>query len=329
MRILVIGGGYIGQEHLTQYRKMPDVEIAGLVDSKLEVSEVAKRYHTEFFHSVEYLNEDDFDVVDIDVPTIYHKDYSFWAASLGKDIICEKPLARGVKDAVSIIEESRKHHVRLFVGQVLRYYPEYIKAKKLVDSGYIGTPCTASTWRGGTFPRGEKDWYRDRNKSGGTVFDLVIHDFDFLTWTLGPVDEVFCRRSDQNNESAEYSVTILKFKSGAIADAHGFWSHGNFRTKFEISGTEGLLMNDSTKNPLLYSTSSYNLQESTSEDQLPDFFLKYDPMYAELRDFVDSIERKKESSVTEMDALQAVKIASAAEISAKTGNPVRVEEVLE
>ena len=161
------------------------------------------------------------------------------------------------------------------------------------------------------------------------MFDLVIHDFDFLTWTLGPVDEVFCRRSDQNNESAEYSVTILKFKSGAIADAHGFWSHGNFRTKFEISGTEGLLMNDSTKNPLLYSTSSYNLQESTSEDQLPDFFLKYDPMYAELRDFVDSIERKKESSVTEMDALQAVKIASAAEISAKTGNPVRVEEVLE
>lgn len=329
MRILVIGGGFIGQEHLNQYMKMPDVEITGLVDSKPEASEVAKRYHTNFFSSVEDLSEDDFDVVDIDVPTIYHKDYAFWAARLGKDIICEKPLARGVKDAISIIEETKRNHVGLFVGQVLRYYPEYIKAKKLVDSGYIGTPCTATTWRGGKFPRGEKDWYRDRDKSGGTVFDLVIHDFDFLKWTMGDIDEVFCRRSDRNIESVEYSETIIKFKSGAIADAHGFWSHGNFRTKFEISGTEGLLINDSTKSPLFYSTSPFNLQEITSGDHLPDFFQKYDPMYAELRDFLNSIKRKKEASVTEMDALEAVKIASAAEMSAKTGKPVRLEEVFE
>lgn len=329
MKILVIGGGGMGQVHLRQYEKMPDVEIAGIVDLRTDAPEVAKKFHTNSYRSIKDVNADDFDVVDIDVPTVFHKEYAFWAAELGKDIICEKPLARSVKDARSIIEKTKENHVRLFVGQVLRYYPEYIKAKELIDSGYIGTPCTASTWRGGVYPTGEQNWYQNRTNSGGTVFDMVIHDFDFLRWTLGPIDEVFCRQSNQDVGRIDYSVTTLKFKSGAIADSHGFWSHGNFRTKLEISGTEGLIVNDSTKNQLLYSTSSFNLKEKTDEEDYPDFVLKYDPVYAELRDFVDSINEKRESKVTYLDALEAVKIASAAERSANTGFPVKLEEVSE
>lgn len=329
MRVLVIGGGGIGQVHLTQYAKMSDVEIVGLVDIRPDAHEIAKKYHTTSFRSINDVNIDDFDTVDIDVPTVFHKEYAFWASNIGKDIICEKPLARDVKDASSIIEKCKENHVRLFVGQVLRYYPEYIKVKQLIDSGNIGKPCNATTWRGGVSPTGEQNWYRNRNASGGTVFDMVIHDFDFLRWTLGPIDEVFCRQSKQNDGNVDYSVTNLKFKSGAIADAHGFWGHGQFRTKLEIAGTEGILVNDSTKNQLLYSTSPYNIPENPDGDQYPDFFLEYDPMYAELRNFVDSIKEKKKSNVTEMDALEAVKIASAAEKSAKTGTSVSLEEVLE
>lgn len=329
MKVLVIGGGYIGQVHLDQYKRMPGIEIAGLVDSRPEASQVARKYNINFYHSVEEVKAGDFDVVDIDVPTVFHKEYAFWACNLGKHIICEKPLARDVKDAASIVDKCKENNVRLFVGLVLRYYPEYIKAKKIVESGAIGTPCTASTWRGGSYPNGQQDWYADRGKSGGTVFDLAIHDFDFLRWTLGPVEQVFCRQTSQKIGRIDYSVTVLKFKSGAISDTHGFWSHGNFRTKFEIAGTEGLIVNDSTKNQTLYATSAYTLTEDENDNSYPDFIWKYDPMYKELEDFIESIEKKKQASVTELDALEAVKISSAAEQSAKTGNPVFLEEVLE
>ena len=80
-------------------------------------------------------------------------------------------------------------------GHVLRYFPEYAAAKRLVDAGGVGTPAAIRTARMAGLPDlgGRPNWYADPAQSGGVVLDMILHDFDWLRWTFGPVSRVFAK----------------------------------------------------------------------------------------------------------------------------------------
>ena len=250
LSVLVIGAGMMGQTHIKAYQEMNHVKLVGIVDKNINKANQVAQGDTKTFASFDEATAqlDKVDVIDICLPTYLHKEYVEQAATLGKDIICEKPLGHNLKEAVYMKEFCENRNVRLFVGHVVRFIPEYSQAKQLVESGTIGNAGVVRTSRNSGFPDRDDDWFADFNKSGGVVLDLIIHDFDFLRWCFGEVERVFAKGLyGRGFLKKDYALVTLKFENGVIAHVEGSWSHDVFQKRFEFAGDNGAFEYDSLK----------------------------------------------------------------------------------
>nr|MBA3637269.1 Gfo/Idh/MocA family oxidoreductase [Rubrobacteraceae bacterium] len=195
MRVGLVGAGFMGGVHLNAYAGIPEVEVVGVADARIESAVAgAKLVGARPYASYEELvAAEDVEVVDVCLPTAFHRDLAVRAAGEGKHVILEKPIARTIEDAQEILEAFSGYGPRLFVGHVVRFFPEYVGIKEKIDAGNLGTVGVVRTSRRSPFLLGWNDWYADWRVSGGVLLDLVIHDFDFLRWALGEVERVYAR----------------------------------------------------------------------------------------------------------------------------------------
>ena len=134
----------------------------------------------------------------------------------------EKPIARTIEDAREILDAFSGEGPRLFVGHVVRFFPEYVRIKNKIDAGELGTIGVVRTSRRSPFLTGWNDWYADWRVSGGVLVDLLIHDFDFLRWALGNVERVYaCSVLGGEYNRRDYALVTLRFESSAIAHVEG------------------------------------------------------------------------------------------------------------
>lgn len=326
--VLLIGAGTMALEHVKAYMQMNDVTIVGVVAQGAEqVSKLSGSLPLTYFPSYEaaVTTLDHIDVVDICLPTHLHRQYVELAANDGFHVICEKPLARTVGEARNMIDFCKERGVRLFVGHVVRFFPEYVMAKHLVEQGRIGEIAVARASRGGPFPTGRDDWYADYSKSGGVVLDLMIHDFDFLRWCFGEVERVYGKGMlEQKMSRRDYALVTLRFKSGVIAHVEGTWAHNTFSMGYELAGQTGVIEYDSSKEqPVILSQQSDPL--SGTGVAVPTSPLQENPYERELRHFLHCLDTNTEPFVTTEDALQAIRIAMAALKSMETGDVVQMK----
>jgi predicted dehydrogenase len=324
-KILLIGAGTMGMEHATSYYSMDTVHLIGIVEVRKEQAEkIIGQHDTKIFQTLEEAvkNLEHIDVIDICVPTFLHKEYVMKAADYGIDVICEKPLAYTLQDARYMIDYCEEKNVKLFIGHVVRFFPQYSKVRELVSSGTIGDIGVVRTRRGGSFPAGWSDWYADHSKSGGVILDLIIHDFDFLRWNFGEVERVFAKGiAERKLENLDYALVTLVFKSGVIAHVEGTWAHQTFSSQFEFAGKNGIIEYDSLKEePVLLSIKQLN--DGKSGVAVPQSPLKKSPYYIELEHFLTCLKSNEPPIVTAEDAYKAMEISVAALQSLKTGLPV-------
>ncbi len=327
VKVGIIGAGTMGSFHAGSLANIPEVELAAVADSSLpRAQDLAGRYGAVGYDDPEKLIKDkSIDVIDICLPTLFHKKYTLAAARNGKHVFCEKPIARYLKDGQEMINTCRKNKVKFMVGHVLRYFPEFVTIKNLIDSGEVGRPAVVRATRGGAYPRAWNDWYAKPQMSGGLVLDMIIHDFDFLCWCFGKVKRVFAKGLLYKGlDHLDYALVTLRFANGVIAHVEGSWAHpGGFRVKMEVAGDEGLIGFDSDRDLPL----RVELAESGSSSAgivMPESPLKKSPYEKELAHFIDCVINDKEPEITGGDALYALKISLAALDSIKTGKPVKL-----
>ena len=266
------------------------------------------------------MDEADVDALDVCSPTPTHRPVVTAAAERGIDAFCEKPIAGNLEDAQVIADVAENAGITLMVGHVLRFFPQYERARDVVEDGGIGDPGVARARRLSPFPSwGHDDWYADRGSSGGVLVDLAIHDLDYVRWVFGEVDRVFARRSVW--EEGEHGHVTLRFENGAAAYVDASWGlpPGQELTQsFELAGSDGLVEFDGDDAALTFRTA-----EGT---QVTNPVAK-DGYRRQLEAFVESVETRSEPSVTAEDAIAALRLSLAANRSAETGRPVAPEEV--
>ena len=321
MRVGVIGAGFIGAVHLGAYANMPDVEVVGVADARPEIAAagaagVGARPYASY---EELVSAEKVDLVDVCLPTAYHKELALKAARDGKHLILEKPLARDLEDAEAIIEAFDGNAGRLFVGHVVRFFPEYVRIKEMIDAGELGTVGVARTSRRSPFLTGWNDWYADWRMSGGVLLDLVIHDFDFLRWALGEVERVYARGVlGREYNRLDYALVTLRFEGGAIAHVEGQWGYpAPFNYSVEVAGSRAMVVADSTEPAPLQLFGA-----DLSSGESPDVIVGKSPFQAELEHFVRCAATGEESIVEGRDAYEALRIGHAAIESVKIGRPV-------
>lgn len=203
--IALIGYGGIGRIHAMAYRNIPfhyglpseNIQILGVATRSRETgmkasSEMGYAVWTTDYR--DFLRRDDIDIIDCCAPNHMHEEILIAAAQAGKHIYCEKPLAMGVEDSLRIVEAVEKAKVKTQVTFNYRFFPAMMRAKQLVESGFLGR---VFSFRG----RYYRSSYIDPNKpmswrlnkavaGGGALFDLGSHVLDLLYSLLGKFSSV-------------------------------------------------------------------------------------------------------------------------------------------
>ncbi len=325
MRVGIAGTGFMGVTHAAGWADT-EATIAGFVSkSATGAQSLAGQYNATVYPNYKTMLAD-VDVVDICTPTHLHYQQVLQAAAAGKDIVCEKPLARTVPQAQEMIAACRAAGVKLLVAHVVRFFPEYTQAKATVAGGDIGQPAVLRLTRGTFRPKKPVDnWFTDVEKSGGMMFDLMIHDFDYARWVAGDVETVFAKNitSTQPDAPVDYGLVILKHQNGALSHVEGSWAYPPplFRTSLEIAGSDGWLEFNSDKGAAI-GLYLHQQAEDAPDVPLPGSPLSESPYTTQIKSFYSALAHNTEPPVTAADGLAAVQIALAAIESAQTGKAV-------
>jgi len=251
IKIGIIGGGFMGKMHANCYRSLQNVRVVGVCDVQQDrAMEIANLTGARIFTNVdELINNKEIDAISIFLPTHLHKELVIKTAQAKKHMFCEKPLALTVQDAEEMIKETRKEKVKLMIGMVLRFWPEYIEFKRIVDSKIYGKLTTLTCTRLSSRPVfGWDKWYFDPKQSGGAALDLHIHDTDYIYYLLGKPKSVYSLRK-RTNKNLEYIYTNYKYKD-TVVNAEGGWVERSFGFVQAIRGVfeDGTVLEYNSKN---------------------------------------------------------------------------------
>lgn len=327
MKIGLIGIGSMGHAHASAWQALGADVVGVTALDPAATEEFAHRFGLQPYASYEELL-DAVDIVDLCVPTDLHRAFTEQAAAAGRHVICEKPIALSSADGEAMITACRQAGVRLFIAQVVRFFPQYRAARDLLVSGQLGDLGTLTLRRVSSAPMGGRAWFSDESRSGGMLFDLMIHDLDYAHWLGGPVERVYARSLTGQNPGAhsDYAQVTLRFTSGALALIEGGWvlPPGEFRTAIDLAGSAGLIEWSSDSGGTVREFIRRDDAPGTPGVALPSLAVGRDPFEAELEHVLTAIRDDQPFIVSAEDALVAVKLAEAARASLRSGAPVNM-----
>ena len=247
----VIGCGRMGKRRIKSIQEHPHARLIGVTDSMPEYAEaVAREYGVVNVTSYELLLEDpSIDVIFVCVPNKFHAELVKAAFVRGKHVFCEKPLARTVAEAEEMVRAAVQAQKTFKTGSNLRYFPNVVRAKALLDEGAIGTPLFMRGWIGHDGWNLSENWFSQVEVSGGGTFlDNGAHIFDLARWFMGEfvectgMTDLALWKLDSLEDNA---VGIFKTTEGRLATVHASWTDWSGYTYMEVYGADGFVRIDS------------------------------------------------------------------------------------
>jgi predicted dehydrogenase len=335
VKVGIIGIGFIGAVHAEAYKRIKDAELVAVVDKEeVKGKEFAKKFGVRSYMDVgDLLKAEDVDAIDICTPTYSHLDIVKKAANAGKNIFCEKPIALLLEDADEMINVTKKNNVKAMVGHVLRFWPEYVKVKEMIDNKELGTPWYAFCERLAVSPdwRNYDEWGFKEELSGGVSMDLQIHDLDYLIWLFGMPKSVKSQGFYEKKLGGLAHVgTGLEFENNVSGLSEAGWA---FKGAFPFTMVLRIVCEDGTIDWVF--RAGKNIEERGKEFSLtvykPDGTVyvpeveKEDPYFLELKYFIDCLEEDREiKNATLEDGRDALLVTLAAIKSAKEGKVIKL-----
>ncbi|GGS65919.1 dehydrogenase [Planobispora rosea] len=326
MRVGLVGLGRIGTFHAATLAAHPRVDEVVVADADgARAGEVAAGLGARARIGDAFRT----DAVVIATPTATHAELLLRACAAGIPAFCEKPAASGVDDTVRVLEAAKQSGTVVHIGFQRRFDAGYAAARAALRGGGLGVlhrvhMITAD-------PRPPAAGYIAT--SGGIYRDCHIHDFDILRWVTGREVETVHATGANRGEAffaaagdVDTSAAILTMDDGTLVTLQGSRYNGaGYDVRMELAGTlRTQVVGLDQRSPL---TSTEGLQPGA--EPWPDFATRFAPAYAaELGAFLAAARGETDSPCTVQDALAALYVAEAADLSLREGRTVRVAEVV-
>lgn len=249
LKVGIVGcGGIANAKHLPAMKKNGNFEIVAFCDLIEEKAQKAKeQYGTE-----DALVCTDYrEVLKLDVEAVYvltpnnaHAPISIAALEAGKNVMCEKPMAKTYAEAKAMVEAAEKSGKILTIGYQSRYRADSVYLKRACENGELGEIYYAKahalrrravpTW--GVFLDAEK-------QGGGPLIDIGTHALDLTLWMMDNyepemvVGSVYRKLADQKetgNAWGDWDPNIftvedsafgfIKMKNGATINLESSWA---------------------------------------------------------------------------------------------------------
>lgn len=246
LKVGLIGCGMMGIMHSNCYKNLKDVELAAVADVCIDKAEnIAKGTNaTVYADGRDLIANADVDVIDICLPTFLHAEFTLLAMDKVKYVCVEKPVTLTVEESEALIKKQKETGCQVQVGQVIRFWDEYVELRKIIKSGEYGKVVNANFRRISPSPNWAwKNWLHDTALSGGAAQDLHIHDIDYVLSVFGEPEEM-SSVSNIIEEENSYINTLMKYKEHVVT-VEGTWGlptsypfSATFRVVFEKAVVE-------------------------------------------------------------------------------------------
>lgn len=332
MEVAIIGCGRQGDRRAAALKEAGDkLSLAVDIVPQLAKNLAGKygcRYSTEWKAAVQ---DNGIDAVLICTSNDSHAEISIAALKAGKNVLCEKPLARNPKEASEILSALKSSKAKLKCGFNHRYHPAIAMAKSHVESGAIGRIMFMRCRYGITGREGyEKDWRANAAISGGgQLMDQGQHAIDLFRWFGGEISEVTGHVDTmfwKIKPVEDNAFAILHGKAGHTCMMHVSWTEWKNLFSFEVFGDKGYVkvegLGGSYGKERLF-TGKRDLSGPFNE-KATEFSGSDISWEEEWKDFSNSIKRNKKPLGSADDGAAAVKIAYSIYKSSATGKSVKL-----
>lgn len=321
LRIGFVGTGGIARDHLTHLSRIGGADVTAFVSGSFQSAEKAASQwpNAHAYRSVsDMLDAGPLDAVYICVPPDTHEGVEEALVERGIPFLVEKPLAQSWELPAKIAAQVEASGLLTSVGYHWRYHESVDAARRELEGAAIG--LVHGYWMG-SMPRAA--WWIDYARSGGQFVEQTTHIVDLLRHLCGEANEVYAAYSqrvmhEQVEGTTVYDVGSVTFKleSGAVAT---------------ISNTCLLPLEHKAGLDLYTDQGVIELRGDrltrAERDKRTELRFQDQPLRRESEAFLHALRTGDRSLIRSdyVDSLQTFKLTLAANESARTGKPVRVE----
>ena len=293
----VIGVGHLGNYHLQKYQKLPNSNIAGVVD----IAEERARKAAETYGCKIFPDHRDLigavDAVSIAVPTGSHHRIAKDFLEAGVDVLLEKPIATTLKEADDLVGIAESKGLILQIGFVERFNPAVVALETVMEK-----PLFIEAHRLHPF--------FERGTDVDVILDLMIHDLDLiLHFVKSAVKSVEAVGVSVLSDKADIANARLTFQSGCVANVTASRITGKTMQKIRFFGTEGYHAVDYAKRELLSlskrSGAGGQIEIVKNTVEVGD----HDPLEEEIRSFLESVTKRTPPAVSGRDGRDVLELA--------------------
>jgi len=332
VNIAVAGLGFMGVTHLRAYQRLRNARIVAVCDSSRapvngviggvggnlgDSSALTLGAGVRFYRRFdELLADGEVDVVDICTPTALHPAQVLAAMRAKKHVLCEKPLGKDAGEVRRMLRAINGTQRFLMPAMCMRFWPGWAEMKQIVAEKTHGAVLAANFRRVSAKP----SWSKAGVHAGGALYDLHIHDTDFVHYLFGRPQKVFSTGITDASGNIDHVVTQYIFDDGPVVHAEGSWLlTDGFNMAFTLHCESATIDFDLARGAGALQIARRGRTQRMLKPTGTDGYS------AEIRYFVNCVARgEKPSVVTAHDCVTTLEILRAEEKSVRSGRPVAV-----
>jgi len=265
----IIGTGFARNVQIPAFSTCTNARIVSIASGRIEnARSTADKFGVEHYTSDwrDTVRHDDVDLVCVTTPPVLHREMALFALQHEKHVLCEKPMAMDINEAVEMAKAANLSGVLALIDHELRFQDGRQTAYAILRLGEIGKVHHAK-YHFQAPHRGDQNlpwnWWSDREQGGGALGAINSHIIDSFNWFLGTeISSVFCQlqtvvkeRRDANGSikpvtSDDQANMLLRFADGELTEnATGLVSVSMtegpmYRNRLEFFGDEGSMRID-------------------------------------------------------------------------------------
>lgn len=239
VRVGIIGYGFMGRTHARAYQRARrdgyPCRLAAIADASLRSLDDADQSSGNletggtpvdlqsvhlYADSDELLGDDSIGLVSVCTHTDTHVPLAIRALEAGKHVLVEKPIAIDPAQVQRLADAARGSDRICMPAMCMRYWPAWVKIHAMIVDQTYGKVRSAEFHRLGTRPGWAEAFYADEARSGGALYDLHIHDTDFIVHCFGLPGAV------TTDGDGMHLSSIYHYQGGPVhVLAQGAWDH--------------------------------------------------------------------------------------------------------
>ncbi|MCW9095142.1 MAG: Gfo/Idh/MocA family oxidoreductase [Ignavibacteriaceae bacterium] len=329
-RVAVIGLGSVAQlVHLPNLLKIKNTEVTAVAEiNRNRLFSIGDKYEIKnrYTNYKDLLNNNNVDAVIIATPTHLHKQMAIDSLNAGKNVLVEKPLALTSTEGQEVIECAKKNNRKLMVGMNLRYRPDSMLIRSLIDAGEIGEPFYIKCGWIRKQSSSEK-WFSKREEAGGgVILDLGINLVDLALWLANYPRAVSISTKNYYHHSRnleDTSISLLRCENSVLINIESSWTLAEQKDTFyaNIYGTKGSVAANPFKLIKLLEEEQIDHGSTFLETPTEAFKKSY---LNEIKSFIGAIRGLNPVFSSGEEALQLLKIAEAMYKSAEEDKEIKI-----